>query len=621
MQYAPSSPSDRERVLALERLQLLDSSPEEVFDALTRMAAELLNFPIALVSLVDETRQWFKSRAGLDVLETPREIAFCAHAIQQSDPLIVQDALLDQRFKNNPLVVDGPHIRAYAGVPLFSLDGFALGTFCAIDVQPRVFSERELRLLRDLAGIIQREIHARESAINARAAADRAMQELEARKLQYRAIFEGAATGIALVTQDGHWQMINRRLCEILGRSQDELLRMSFRDVTHPEDLEVDQALRDQILGGQREKGAREKRYIRPDGKVVWANVEATISRNTVGEPNGLILVVEDITARREAESALEDLRQKLEQRVEERTSELAMVNRQQHVMLDNDLVGIVKLRGRKALWHNRAFTHIFGGEDGEAVGRSAREAYTSDEIFEKVGIEAYEILAAGGAYRTQIPMRHKSGASLWIDLSGAMLSNETKESIWMLLDLTQMKAHHDEIANLAFHDPLTGLANRTLLNDRLEQVIAQSDRLKCHAALCFVDLDAFKAINDTLGHEAGDEVLKAVAERLTRSVRSVDTVARLGGDEFVVLLAQLNSCDEAGPILARATEELAQPIPLKQGGSTQVLASVGVAFYPNQKRDAAGLMAEADRAMYAAKRERKFGRVEQGVRNHKNDS
>ncbi|WP_157443713.1 sensor domain-containing diguanylate cyclase [Curvibacter lanceolatus] len=316
--------------------------------------------------------------------------------------------------------------------------------------------------------------------------------------------------------------------------------------------------------------------------------------------------MIEDITARRNAELALGELRHQLEQRVSERTRELEQVNRQQHLMLDNDLVGIVKLRGRHALWHNQAFTHIFGGVAGEAIGRSAREVYFDNDTFARIGREAYPILTSGGTYRTQLPMRHKSGSVLWIDLSGAMLSTTTKESIWMLLDITQMKSRHDEIATMAFHDPLTGLANRVLLNQRLEQAMANATRQKQQVALCFLDLDGFKAINDQLGHEAGDEVLLAVAARLSRSVRTIDTVARLGGDEFVVLLTQINPSDQITFILDRAMMELEKPIPLKGGRVTQVRASAGVAFFPEQAQTAAALIDAADQAMYAVKRARK---------------
>ena len=128
MSAAPLPPDEAERLALLHALALLDSPPEPALDRITRLAARLLNVPIALVSLIDRDRQWFKSRVGLDATETPRDQAFCAHAILQTAPLVVGDATQDPRFLDNPLVTDAPGIRFYAGVPIRTSGGVALGT-------------------------------------------------------------------------------------------------------------------------------------------------------------------------------------------------------------------------------------------------------------------------------------------------------------------------------------------------------------------------------------------------------------------------------------------------------------------------------------------------------------
>lgn len=145
------------RQAALDNSGLLDSGAEERFDRLTRMACSIFNVPIALVSLIDGNRQWFKSCQGLPVSETPRDISFCGHAILHSDTLVIEDTLNDERFSDNPLVTDAPFIRFYAGAPLHNNDGYRLGTLCLIDRQPRTFSERDQNLLRDLADCVERE--------------------------------------------------------------------------------------------------------------------------------------------------------------------------------------------------------------------------------------------------------------------------------------------------------------------------------------------------------------------------------------------------------------------------------------------------------------------------------
>ena len=157
-QCAPLPENEEQRIHALQELGILDTAPEERFDRCTRIAAALFDVPIALVSLVDTNRQWFKSRYGLDVAETPREQAFCAHAILEEDILLIPDALQDDRFAENPLVTGEPRVRFYAGCPLSLADGTRLGTLCLIDHQPRDFDERRLALMRDVARMIEREI-------------------------------------------------------------------------------------------------------------------------------------------------------------------------------------------------------------------------------------------------------------------------------------------------------------------------------------------------------------------------------------------------------------------------------------------------------------------------------
>lgn len=156
---APAFPTNEdERQDALRALYILDTEPEERFDRLTRMAKRLFNVPIAVVSLIDQNRQWFKSSVGLDVCETARDISFCGHAILNNGVFIIENAAEDERFKDNPLVTGAPHIRFYAGFPILSPKGLALGTFCIIDSSPRHMSEEDLLVLNDLASLAKDEL-------------------------------------------------------------------------------------------------------------------------------------------------------------------------------------------------------------------------------------------------------------------------------------------------------------------------------------------------------------------------------------------------------------------------------------------------------------------------------
>jgi signal transduction histidine kinase/DNA-binding NarL/FixJ family response regulator len=161
MKPADFPANENERLDDLLALQILDTPEEERFDRITRLASNMLGFPVVLVSLIDSERQWFKSRHGLDFTETPRDISFCAHAIHSEEVFVVENALEDPRFLDNPLVSGDFHLRFYAGVPLRGLKGHRIGTFCMIDKRPRILSDKELRTFHDLAALAQREIDAR----------------------------------------------------------------------------------------------------------------------------------------------------------------------------------------------------------------------------------------------------------------------------------------------------------------------------------------------------------------------------------------------------------------------------------------------------------------------------
>lgn len=164
---SPLVPADeKERISQLKSLNILDTPPEERFDRVTRMARRLFGVPIALVSLIDENRQWFKSCFGLPVKETDREISFCGHAILASGTMVINDALLDERFADNPLVTGEPNIRFYAGHPLRTMSGQAMGTLCIIDTEPRDFVQDDHDMLADLAGMIEREMMAVQLAVS-----------------------------------------------------------------------------------------------------------------------------------------------------------------------------------------------------------------------------------------------------------------------------------------------------------------------------------------------------------------------------------------------------------------------------------------------------------------------
>jgi diguanylate cyclase (GGDEF)-like protein/PAS domain S-box-containing protein len=282
---------------------------------------------------------------------------------------------------------------------------------------------------------------------------------------------------------------------------------------------------------------------------------------------------------------------------------ELQKLNVEQHVMLDNELIGIVKLRNRRAIWVNKAMERLFGYEEGELEGQSSRILYTDESSYEAIGAAAYPILNANGTYRTQIELRKKCGEKFWVDVSGTKISDTNNESMWIMLDISAQKKHEQDIEHIAYHDILTGLPNRLLVSDRLKQALANAGRTNQSLAVCYLDLDGFKPVNDIYGHSAGDKLLIEIAKRMLETVRGNDTVGRLGGDEFVLLLVGLESDAECQFVLQRVIAAINSPICID--GTIEVIlgASIGVTLFPSDSSEPDTLLRHADYAMYHAKK------------------
>jgi two-component system, NtrC family, sensor kinase len=179
----PTAANDRARVAALQKYAILDTDPEQGFDDLTLLASYICRTPIALISLIDENRQWFKSKIGLSVSETSREIALCSRAIQQSDVFVVPDTLQDERFRDNPLVVAEPNIRFYAGAPLINDEGYALGTLCVIDRAPREITAEQKEALQALSRLVLAQLEFRRNlTLLKEVLADRTKEEHQRQK-------------------------------------------------------------------------------------------------------------------------------------------------------------------------------------------------------------------------------------------------------------------------------------------------------------------------------------------------------------------------------------------------------------------------------------------------------
>lgn len=626
----PIPPNENERLNVLHALNLLDTPPEEVFDRITRLVARVLDVPIALVSLVDTDRQWFKSRVGLDAIETPRELAFCAHAIVQTSPMIVPDATLDERFADNALVTSNPNIRFYAGVPLRSVSGLSIGTLCAIDSKPRKLNADEINILIDLAAVISKEVQMREAMILSQATSELAKKAVETIEARFRTVFERAGVGIALVAPDGGWLRVNDALCQIVGYSQDEFVKLTFQDITHPDDLDSDLYLLRQLIDDEIDRYQLEKRYITKSGNTIWIQLIVTKQMSPQGELEYFVSIIKDIQERKEAEASLTELRKDLENRVETRTRDLRLANEMLSSSMAQQLQSEQELRKREAElqmvlqnandayvcidhngvirdWNQQA-EQTFGWSSQEAIGRRLDEMIIPVTMREahRAGLRHY--LATGELNvlnrRMELTAVRRDGTPLPVEVRVSPLSIDGKTIFSAFLhDITERKQVEAIREHEATHDPLTGLLNRRGMFDLLSQAIARVKRTRASLALLFIDLDGFKQINDTHGHEAGDAVLREVAARLQASIRQTDTAARLGGDEFTVILENIkHGIPDANMLAQKILETLQHPIQLDSVTAT-ISASIGISMHhPDDERSADQLVNAADSAMYTAK-------------------
>ncbi len=251
----------------------------------------------------------------------------------------------------------------------------------------------------------------------------------------------------------------------------------------------------------------------------------------------------------------------------------------------------------------NPSFCHQVMQEHQKLIGKRVTDVMPTLFSPDKTD----EILAAvgqSGHWTGEIIGRNNENEleAVWLTLSAIKdPQGPPTQFVGLLSSVSQLLERHQGLVEAANHDTLTGLPNRRLLEDRISQAITRSDRSRKMLAICFLDLDGFKQINDTFGHDAGDEVLRSVAARLVKALRGDDTVARIGGDEFVLLFGELEGEQDISPLLDRLLKDVAQPI--STGDNTvSVTASIGVTFYPKDAPPAEALLQHADAAMYDAK-------------------
>jgi len=344
----PKLPIDEaQRLRALQALEILDTPPEERYDRLTRIAQQLFKTSIALVSLVDAERQWFKSRQGLDAIQTLRDISFCGHAILEDRIFYIPDAKTDPRFADNPLVVEAPYIRLYAGAPLSTVDGYRVGTFCIIDDQPRCLSAEELQALRDLADCVEMELQ--------QARIHQAANTLRSWEQYLHTVLNAMVDGVVTIDERGIIQSFNRAAEGIFGYAAPEVIGKSVNilipepdHIQHNGYLERYQATGEpHIIGMSREVVGR-----RQDGSTF--PMDLAVGTATLEGAPLFTGVVRDLSERQQAKRQLDETN-RLRQ---------AILDSANVCIISTDTEGVIQI-------FNKAAQRMLGYTEEEVVGKA----------------------------------------------------------------------------------------------------------------------------------------------------------------------------------------------------------------------------------------------------------
>ena len=730
MVVTPANEADR--LTALRNLAVIDTPNEAHFDAVCRLARDLFAVPIALVSLVEEDRQWFKAKCGTDLDGTERSIAFCNYTILSDDVLVVEDVTRDPRFAANPMTQGEQSIRFYAGAPLILRPGIHVGALCIKDTVARPFSPEQVRQLRDFAEIVVAHLRLREAQLAHEAEiAERMRVE---RRLRAAAEFQAIAEVTARL---GHWRIDvagrtiawSAGVAGIFGRNAG-LAVLDLEEhfgFYHPDDRAGVRACiaAAMIDSSALTRGSYEhrSRVLRPDGEVRYVSVCGIAERDEAGHVVSFHGVCLDVTDLTRSERELRDTGALLRATLEAMDQGLLMTDVDDRVRVHN---------GRVAAMMGVPECLLYDGAPFQAVRRHQIEhgefAHLPDRLRRwlefgeaDMRVDAYERqrpdgtvlevrtlpVSTGGLVRTftDVTTRRRAERALRESEAHLRISQErlalaldsgedclfdwdlTKSSLWVterwrdrlglvgelaqptpstwiaaihpedrervaavtrahlkgltpsleceyrvrradgfifwvlararvasrtpdgqaarlvgtLIDISQRKEAEARIEHMALHDALTGLPNRNLFRKRLDDALHRAARAPDRSAVLALDLDRFKAVNDTYGHMAGDRILCLVAERLCAIVRQPDTVARFGGDEFAVILCNVDGGETTAQICARIIGAVGEPF-LLDGRVIDIGISIGFALLSDDRATAEEVFKRADMALFEAK-------------------
>lgn len=514
-------------------------------------------------------------KQAIDGLAIGEGVGGCGTAAYRNQRVIIEDV------QQHPYTESFRDLAKLAGVqscwsqPIRNIKGEVLGTFGLHHRHPARPSTAEIALIENYAILAQLGIE--------HTLADRALLESEER---LRFVLEGSELGFWDWKIDTNEVERNAVWAQMLGYSHEEIKNTThhWTDFIYPDDREMAwQSIQD-ILDGRSLLHKIEYRMIHKNGSLRWILDQAKVVQQDHDErPMRISGTHADITERKVAEAEL-------------RIAAAAFESQEGILVTDANNI-IIKV--------NQAFTNITGYTAKEAIGQSPQILLRSGRQDTAFYTAMWDSIHHIGAWQGEIWNRRKNGEVYpeWLTITAVKSVDGTiTHYVATFTDITERKAAEEQIRQLAFYDPLTRLPNRRLLLERLKHSIGVERREGKQLALLMLDLDRFKAVNDNLGHLAGDELLQQVAMRITAKLREVDVVARLGGDEFIVLLEDITHPENAARIAEAIVADLSKPFQLIQSDEVRIGVSIGISLYPQHGDSPEILMNSADAALYQAK-------------------
>lgn len=581
--------NERKRLKELESFDILDTPAEQSYDDIVELASEICETPIALVTLIDGERQWFKSKIGIEAEETPRAVAFCSHAIlHPQELLLVENAATDERFADNPFVKGAPHIKFYAGAPLVTESGEALGTLCVIDDKPRELSEKQKIALRVLARQVVSQLELRRALKQMREAEVRQKElekDLRESNTRFKAFMKNSPTLGFMKDEQGRYVYVNRLFEKLFELEEGWLLGKDDFELLEENEARAVRANDALVLSEWKIKEIVETTEM-PDGSIIyWLSLKFPFV-DSVGEKfiGGISM---NITDQKLTEKKLDRSEQQFRHLFE----------------LSPGYINVHDLDG-KIISVNEAAADALGYKSEEVIGKNLADFLIPESrpLFREYLRRMNHKLSEEGVFYA---LTRSGERRIWQYRNRLFQEDGSSFILGYAQDITELKEIQERLRDLTLTDDLTHLYNRRGFFTLAEQALRYARRNKKEHVIVYADLDNLKVVNDRFGHAAGSRMIVDAAEIFRSSFRDSDIVARIGGDEFVVL-AQDSSAIGAEAIKNRLEIEI-KNFNSKNERPLALSISFGTIHF-NAKTDLSieELISEADKLMYEQKRAKK---------------